>query len=716
MDFEAVFAALPTAYLVLDADLRVAAANPAYLRNVGRELDEIVGLPVFEAFPPNPGDEAATGRQELVDAALQRVRDSGAAESLDILQYDIPDGVGGFVERFWSLLHAPVLDAAGRVSYILQRSEDVTGFVRDRRLAAAQQAEGAQWRERLIVVEADLIARGQELRAAQDADRLAAERLAALAAVALRLASARSVQDLVDVVNAGLTAALGADIGVLAISHGDVLRSAFATSVGPITRSAYDQAPLDGPLPTSVAAATGRRVVLRDRAESLAFAPEMAPIVEEYGMVASVSLPLRVGAELLGALTIFWQQPQLLGERDLELLTLLAAQCAQAMVGIRTQQAEAEAAAAAARLSETMQRNLLTEPTDPPGLDIAVRYQPAARELQVGGDWYDAFGLESGDTLLVVGDVAGHDQDAAAVMAQVRNVLRGIAQVLDGSPARVLTALDGALRDLRVSGLATAVLATIDRAEPGRDRLLRWSNAGHPPPVLIAADGTASLLEAEPDLLLGLDAGTDRADHELPLPAGSTLLLFTDGLVERRGVGLDDGLRWLVDACASLADLSADRLCDELLASLQAEVDDDVALLAVRVLPPAEEPDLVLARDPASVALARGHVGAACHAAGVDADTTDSALLLVSEVVTNAVLHGRGAVRLYVRASRQRLWVAVGDDSPVRPVVRDVADSSLGGRGMAIVAMLAAEWGSRDDDRGKVVWFELGGDRFSLSA
>ena len=145
-----------------------------------------------------------------------------------------------------------------------------------------------------------------------------------------------------------------------------------------------------------------------------------------------------------------------------------------------------------------MQRNLLTEPADPAGLDVAVRYQPAARELQVGGDWYDAFTLGSGETLLVVGDVAGHDQEAAGVMAQVRNVLRGVAHVLGGAPAEVLTGLDRALSDLTVQGLATAVVATVDDGDADGGRVLCWSNAGHPPPVLIEPDGAARLLDDLP--------------------------------------------------------------------------------------------------------------------------------------------------------------------------------------------------------------------------
>jgi serine phosphatase RsbU (regulator of sigma subunit)/anti-sigma regulatory factor (Ser/Thr protein kinase) len=711
VDFEAVVEALPTAYLILDPELRIAYANPAYLRNarVGK-LDDIVGQPVFDVFPANPGDVEGEQRVAAIRAAFERARDTARAESMDIIKYDIPDGEGGFVERFWSLIHAPVLGPDGRVAYVMQRNEDVTEFVLSRERAAAQHAQGEQWRQAVATSEAELFVRAEELRSSQETEARAVARLASLAEVSLGLAGATSLQQLTDIVTAAGLTALGADVGVVAVLEGEQLRATFASRVSDRPRTTYALAPLDGPLPPSVVTRTGRPVVLRDRAASLAYTPQMRGIVEDFGMQATATLPLRTGAEILGALLIGWHEPQALGARDLELMTVLASQTAQALARVRTREAEAAAAAAVARLSETMQRSLLTDPVDPPGLDVAVRYQPAARELQVGGDWYDAFALGSGDTLLVVGDVAGHDQDAAAVMAQVRNILRGVAHVLGGSPAGVLTALDQALRDLLVPSLATAVLATVEQEEPGRDRVLRWSNAGHPPPVLIEVDGSVRLLDSDPDLLLGLDPATGRADHTATLPVGSTLLLYTDGLIERRGTPLDLGLAWLTGACRQLAGLPVEVLLDELLAMLEGDVEDDVALLAVRVLDTGAIPDVVFSRDPSSVSAAREHVRRACRAAGVEEDTCESAMLLTSEVVTNAVVHGRGRVRLHVAASPTLVRVEVGDDSSMRPVVRPTVDEdATGGRGMAIVEMLASTWGTRDSEVGKVVWFELDG-------
>ena len=150
------------------------------------------------------------------------------------------------------------------------------------------------------------------------------------------------------------------------------------------------------------------------------------------------------------------------------------------------------------RLAEELQRSMLTEPPQPDHAEIVVRYLPAVQAAEVGGDWYDAFLSPDGATTLVVGDVTGHDRIAAAVMGQLRNMLRGIVHALDAPPACTLTTLDRALRDLGMTTLVTALLARVEqRAEEAAAgvRTLRWSNAGHLPPLLLRADGAAQLLE-----------------------------------------------------------------------------------------------------------------------------------------------------------------------------------------------------------------------------
>jgi serine phosphatase RsbU (regulator of sigma subunit) len=300
------------------------------------------------------------------------------------------------------------------------------------------------------------------------------------------------------------------------------------------------------------------------------------------------ALPLRAGGRLLGSWTVCWAAPRVFDDDELQVLEAYAAQCAQAVERVARLEDERRRARATRSLAETLQRSLLSEPPQLDHLQIAVRYRPAAQEAQVGGDWYDAFTSSDRATTLVIGDVAGHDRTAAAVMGQLRNMLRGIAHALDAPPAAVLTALDRALAALGMTTLVTAVLARVEQSSSDAAagvRTLRWSNAGHPPPVVVAADGTAQLLERPRNLLLGLDPDTTRTENAVPLRPGDTVVLYTDGLVERRDATLDDGLDRLVTAARELAGRPVDGLCDDLLARLAPEADDDVALLVIRVTP-----------------------------------------------------------------------------------------------------------------------------------
>ncbi len=236
-------------------------------------------------------------------------------------------------------------------------------------------------------------------------------------------------------------------------------------------------------------------------------------------------------------------------------------------------------------LSEALQRSLLSAPPEVDGLQVAVRYQAALEVARVGGDWYDAFRLPDGALAVVVGDVAGHDENATAAMAQLRNLTRGVAVTRVAGPGVILADLDGALVSLGLPVVATAVLGQV-RAVDGAEHLaLEWSNAGHPPPVLIGPDGVARLLERPPELLLGLHPGEPRGSHAVVLEPGSTLLLYSDGLVERRGVPLDESLAWLVEEVTGRHQLDPDELCDHLLGAIGRLVDDDVVLLALRVVP-----------------------------------------------------------------------------------------------------------------------------------
>jgi serine phosphatase RsbU (regulator of sigma subunit) len=311
----------------------------------------------------------------------------------------------------------------------------------------------------------------------------------------------------------------------------------------------------------------------------------MAAVYEATQRSAWATLPLRVGSELLGSLVACWEQERQFADEDVALLEGFAAQVSQAVLRIRATQAQQEAALSAQRLSETLQLSLLTDPPHVPGLQIAVRYQPAAQEAQIGGDWYDAFVTAAGSTLVVIGDIGGHDRTAAARMGQVRNLLRGMAYDSDDSPAVLLGRLDTAMQGLGLDTLATALLARVEPADDGYR--LRWANAGHLPPVLRTGAGGLHVLDDESDLLLGLDAAAERSERVTDLPTGSSLVLYTDGLIERRDASLDAGIARVTQAVSRLGDADAEATADAVVRAAGSSNEDDIAVLVLRVGPDA---------------------------------------------------------------------------------------------------------------------------------
>ncbi|WP_327242464.1 PP2C family protein-serine/threonine phosphatase [Streptomyces sp. NBC_01320] len=242
------------------------------------------------------------------------------------------------------------------------------------------------------------------------------------------------------------------------------------------------------------------------------------------------------------------------------------------------------------RAAEHFQRRMLPVLPDLSPLEAAARYEPASELPRLGGDWYDAMVLPDGATCVVVGDVTGHDVEAAPLMGQIRNMLRAIALDRCGPPDLIMSKLDHALTMFDDPPTATLVLGRIEhgRAEGG-GYTFGWSNAGHLPPLLVGADGsTRYLAPARHGIPVGIDASVSRFSHDHPLPPGSTLLLFTDGLVERRDQDIDTGLGDLAERAARLATAPLEELCDALVSRSGQVFDDDVALLALRT--PSDSP------------------------------------------------------------------------------------------------------------------------------
>ncbi|MEU5414285.1 PP2C family protein-serine/threonine phosphatase [Streptomyces clavifer] len=246
--------------------------------------------------------------------------------------------------------------------------------------------------------------------------------------------------------------------------------------------------------------------------------------------------------------------------------------------------------------AERLQRSLLPDlPADGP-VELAARYQSAVATAQVGGDWYDAFLLDEGATALIIGDVAGHDLRSAVTMSQMRNMLRGIACDRKEPPGKILARLDAATHILYPHQTLTCIYGLIEKPAPTGHWQLHYAVAGHPAPLLVTWDGETRFLEGGRSMMLGVDPDEHRTDDTEVLPPQSTVLLYTDGLVERRDEMLDRGLARLRQHAAALAREPLETFCDELLNGLAAAGTDDVALIAVRVAALAEGPATAFAR------------------------------------------------------------------------------------------------------------------------
>ncbi|SNR61488.1 SpoIIE family protein phosphatase [Blastococcus mobilis] len=311
---------------------------------------------------------------------------------------------------------------------------------------------------------------------------------------------------------------------------------------------------------------------------------EVSDVFWQLAPQSAVTLPMSARGRTLGALSIYRSPDRARAdEEDVVTARDLADRIALALDNSRLYEQQR-------RLAEGLQRSLLTAPPQPDHAEIVVRYRPAVEVAEVGGDWYDAFLQPSGATVVVIGDVVGHDTEAAAAMGQLRGMLRGIAYRDGPGPAAVLTELDAAIQGLGMGTMATAAIARVEQTPEERAAglaRLRWSNAGHPPPLLLHEDGRVEeLTTPRAELMLGVDPSARRTDSVVTVQRGATLLLYTDGLVEGRDLALDDGIARLCSAVTELAGEPLPVLCDQVIERLRPEgLQDDVALVAIRLHP-----------------------------------------------------------------------------------------------------------------------------------
>ncbi|KAB7852412.1 serine/threonine-protein phosphatase [Streptomyces mobaraensis NBRC 13819 = DSM 40847] len=361
-------------------------------------------------------------------------------------------------------------------------------------------------------------------------------------------------------------------------------------------------------------------------------------------------------------------------------------------------------------IADELQRTMLPDSLpQPTGVRLASRYLPAAETARVGGDWYDAIPLPGNRIALVVGDVMGHSMTSAAIMGQLRTTAQTLAG-LDLPPQEVLHHLDEQAQRLGSDRMATCLYAVYD---PVSHRIV-IANAGHPPPIMLHRGGRAEVLRVPPGAPIGV-GGVDFEAVELDAPAGATLLLYTDGLVESRIRDVWTGIEQLRERLIDTARLTGpnppplEPLCDEVLGMLgPGDRDDDIALLAARFegIAPSDVAYWFLDPRPQTARQARRLARRALDRWGLT-ELTDAVELLVSEVITNAVRYAERPITLRLLRT-DVLRCEVGDDVPQLPRLRQARPSDEGGRGLYLVNKLARRWGATRLSTGKVVWFELG--------
>ncbi|MEV1023882.1 SpoIIE family protein phosphatase [Streptomyces sp. NPDC050264] len=682
---QAIFGQSPFGFLLFDTDLTVRRTNRTFAAVFGGQTDDHRGRTVHDYLPRHEADR--------VQGALRRVLESGDAVTDMQLVGTAPDSSE---RRHWSVNLYRVHSGSGRPIGVAGLATDVT-----RRHAAAREAAHAR-RNLALLNEA-----GARIGNSLDLETTSRELLDVVVPGFCDLASVDLYQGLL----AGDEAALSSHS--LADGSAELRRVAAASAVAdvpfldlggeePVSVGAVHRFPFNSPCADALR--TARPQLLPAEPGNLVRSTLAVPMVAHDTVVGLVQFSRTKGSEPFN-------------ERDRALAVELAARAAVCIDNARLYRREHERAL-------ILQRSLL--PPDNPeasGLDIACRYLPGNAATEVGGDWFDVIELPGHRTALVIGDVMGRGLRAAVAMGELRTAVRTLA-LLDLEPAEVLSALDEIARGLGTPGgvqqatrsarskpsdadlsevyLATCVYAVYDAVT----RRCTFANAGHLPPVLVEPGEGALMLDVPPGMPLGV-GGEPFEEVEVELPDGSLLALYTDGLVESRDHPLDEGLSAfravLDDPAPALEDV-----CDHVLTTLDTHHgEDDIALLMARIqgLPSENVGDWTLPREPKSVGLARELARAQLTAFDLEplVDTTE---LLVSELVTNALRYGEGEIRLRLLLDRT-LVCEVWDAGLVQPRRRRARDTDEGGRGLQLVGLLSAAWGSRRTPRGKTVWFEL---------
>ncbi|MEV7346346.1 SpoIIE family protein phosphatase [Streptomyces sp. NPDC093544] len=517
--------------------------------------------------------------------------------------------------------------------------------------------------------------------------------------LAAALATAGTVRDVGRAVVAALRKPLRADRIAVAELEGDRLivtvldppeREAWPELWRAEWRSEWPDAPVRA-MPTLAAALSDGRAAIWPAGTDL------EPALADVGPGGLAVLPLPAAGRIAGACLIGWDTPHDFGPDERALLTAAAGLTGQALMRAHAFDAEHE-------LIGMLQRTLLPRRLPKlPGAVAVARYLPTTSGLEVGGDWYDVIPLPDNHVALVIGDIQGHNASAATLMGQMRTALRAYA--VEGHPPDVVVShANRLLMDLETDLFATCCYVDVDMEEG----FAWYVRAGHLPPVLRHPDGGTEIAWSEGGPPLGVLTQADFPMSPLRLQPGTIVALTTDGLVESAELDIEDGLNRLAGELAASDPAHLGLVADRLLAG--ANRGDDVALLLMRYdgmeLRPLRESWTVW-RVPEAVRHARRFTRRTLRGWGMRGDA-DAALLVVSELVTNALVHTDGQIRLDLTLINNRFRIAVADNSPRTPIKpTNIGWEATGGRGILLVEAMSATWGTVPVSGGKQVWSEI---------
>ncbi|WP_037683135.1 SpoIIE family protein phosphatase [Streptomyces griseus] len=525
------------------------------------------------------------------------------------------------------------------------------------------------------------------------------------------LAHARTVQDVIDVLKDthGLTH-LGATSLVMGLVEAGRIRLIAEGPEGSFVPGTLVTR-IDEPYPMSEVVRTLSPRFIESPEEFAAGYPVLWPHITDLDITSAAYLPLIVQARPIGAMGLLYSNRHGFTREERDILVALGSSIAQSLQRAMFYEQEKD-------IAQGLQQAMLPR-TIPSvaGADIAVRYRAAtiggSLGRDIGGDWYDLIPLPTGRVGAVIGDVQGHDTHAAAVMGQLRIVLRAYAA--EGhSPATVMARASVFLHELDTDRFATCLYAEADLST-GVVQVVR---AGHIDPLVRAPDGACRRVPVAGGLPLGLSAEFGSLDYPattLELDPGHTMLLCTDGLVEQPGADLDDGMKTLT-ALISTGPHDVRGLADRLIEVAEERAgDDDVALLLLRrrgpdtPRPGGRLQQHVAPGDPEALTGARHMIRTAVRAWGAR-ERADEIELAADELITNALMHTEGAAIVTLRVlgdTGRRLRVEVEDSSSALPRRREAGESGVSGRGLLLVDILTDEWGVEARGGGKCVWCEF---------